>query len=30
MKRAKDFRSQAWQSMRGKWGTLAIIYLVYM
>lgn len=29
MKRAKDFRSQAWQSMHGKWGTLAIIYLVY-
>ncbi len=29
MKRAKEFRRQAWNSIRGKWGTLAITYLVY-
>ena len=30
MKRAKEFRRQAWNSIRGKWGTLAITYLVYL
>ncbi len=26
---AKDYRMQAWQKKRGKWGTLALTYLVY-
>ena len=30
MKRAKEFRRQAWNSIRGKWGTLVITYLVYL
>ena len=30
MKRAKEFRRQAWNSISGKWGTLVITYLVYL
>lgn len=30
MKRAKELRRQAWNSIRGKWGTLVITYLVYL
>lgn len=26
---AKDYRRQAWQSISGQWGTMAVIYLLY-
>ncbi len=29
MLKAKDFRARAWESLRGKWGTMAIITLIY-
>ncbi len=29
MLKAKDFRNEAWGKLSGKWGTLAVITLVY-